>query len=190
MGNQWDPTACTGHAVPEPPAGEHCEAVALRRRSIDLPRRRLIVTESLAEVGGELTFGPTKSHAERSVPLTRSLVEALDNHLDERVDRRLDALVFTSQKGHPLRYANFRREVWSRAVRSAKVPKIGMHVLRHSAAAAMIRAGASPKTLQTILGHKSAGFTLSVYGHVFDEDMDALAERLEEIVHPPQERHR
>jgi len=70
-------------------------------------------------------------------------------------------------------------------VRSAKVPKIGMHVLRHSAAAAMIRAGASPKTLQTILGHQSAGFTLSVYGHVFDEDMDALAERLEEIVHPP-----
>lgn len=160
------------------------EAVALRRRSIDLPRRRLIVTESLAEVGSELTFGPTKSHAERSVPLTRSLVEGLENHLDERVDRRLDALVFTSEKGHPLRYANFRRVVWSPALRSAKVPKVGLHVLRHSAAAAMIRAGASPKTLQTILGHQSAGFTLSVYGHVFDEDMDALAERLEEVFHP------
>ena len=41
-----------------------------------------------------------------------------------------------------------------------------------------------PFTLQTILGHQSAGFTLSVYGHVFDEDMDALAERLEEVFHP------
>ena len=130
------------------------------------------------------SFGPTKSHAERSVPLTSSLVEGLENHLDKRVDRRLDALVFTSEKGHPLRYANFRREVWNPALRSAKVPKIGLHVLRHSAAAAMIRAGALPKTLQTILGHQSAGFTLSVYGHVFDEDMDALAERLEEVFHP------
>lgn len=160
------------------------EAVALRRRSVDLTRRRLIVTESLAEVGGELTFGPTKSHAERSVPLTRSLVEALQRHLDERVDRRLDALVFTSEKGRPLRYANFRRAVWNPAVRSAKVQRIGLHVLRHSAAATMISAGALPKTLQTVLGHQSAGFTMSVYGHVFDEDLDALADRLEEILSP------
>jgi len=158
------------------------EAAALRRRSIDLVRRRLIVTESLAEVGGELTFGSTKSHAERSVPLTSSLAEALEKHLDERVDRGLDELVFTSEKGHPLRYSNFRREVWSPAVRSAKVPKIGLHVLRHSAAAAMISAGALPKTLQAVLGHQSAGFTMSVYGHVFDEDLDALADRLEEIL--------
>jgi integrase len=158
------------------------EAVALRRRSVDLPGRRLIVAESLAEVGGELTFGPTKSHAERTVPLTRSLAEALEAHLEERVDKSPDALVFTSEKGHPLRYSNFRREVWQPAVRSAKIADTGMHVLRHSAAAAMIRAGASPKALQAILGHQSAGFTLSVYGHVFEEDVAALAERLEEVL--------
>lgn len=84
------------------------EAVALRRRRVDLARRRLLVTESLAEVGRELTLGPTKSHAERSVPLTRSLVVATYRHLDERVDMRLGALVFTSEKGRPLRYAYFR----------------------------------------------------------------------------------
>jgi len=149
-----------------------------------LTGRRLIVTESLAEVGAELTFGPTKSHAERSVALTRSLADALETHLAKRVGRRRDALVFTSEKGHPLRYSNFRREVWNPAVRSANVPKIGMHVLRHSAAAAMIRAGASPKALQVILGHQSAGFTLSVYGHVFEQDVAALAERLEEVLSP------
>jgi integrase len=158
------------------------EAVALRRRSVDLLGRRLLVSESLAEVGGELIFGPTKSHAERGVPLTASLVAALETHMDDRVSTDLDALLFTSPKGHPLRYANFRREVWAPALRSAKVPKVGLHVLRHSAAAALIRAGASPKALQAILGHQSAGFTLSVYGHVFEQDMAALAERLEAIV--------
>ena len=43
----------------------------------------------------------------------------------------------------------------------------------------MIRAGASPKTVQTVLGHASAAFTLTVYGHIFDADLDDLAERLE-----------
>ena len=158
------------------------EAAALRRRSVDLPGRKLLVSESLAEVGGEMTFGSTKNHAERDIPLTPSLAAALEAHLDARVRTDLEALVFTSPKGHPLRYANFRREIWIPALRSAKVPRIGLHVLRHSAASAMIRAGASPKALQTILGHQSAGFTLSVYGHVFEQDMAALAERLEVVV--------
>jgi len=158
------------------------EAVALRRRSVDLLGRKLLVSESLADVGGELFFGPTKSHAERSVPLTASAAVGLEAHLNGRVHADLGALVFTSPKGHPLRYANFRREVWNPALRSAKIPRIGLHVLRHSAASAMIRAGASPKALQAILGHQSAGFTLSVYGHVFEQDMAALADRLEAIV--------
>ncbi|MGH2739356.1 MAG: tyrosine-type recombinase/integrase [Actinomycetota bacterium] len=160
------------------------EAVALRRRSVDLLRRRLLVTESLAEIGAELIFGPTKSHAERSVPLTNSVSDKVQQHLDERVAVDVDALLFTSEKGRPLRYSNFRREVWNPALNSAKVAKVGLHVLRHSAAAAMIRAGASPKALQVILGHQSAGFTLSVYGHVFEQDMAELAQRLEEIVNP------
>lgn len=78
--------------------------------------------------------------------------------------------------------ANFRREVWIPALRSAKLPGIGLQVLRHSAVAAMIRAGASPKALQVILGHQSAGFTLTVYGHIFEQDVAKLAERLEVVV--------
>jgi hypothetical protein len=46
----------------------------------------------------------------------------------------------------------------------------------------MIRAGASPKALQVILGHQSAGFTLTVYGHIFEQDVAKLAERLEVVV--------
>ncbi len=45
----------------------------------------------------------------------------------------------------------------------------------------MIHAGASPKAMQTVLGHASAGFTLSVYGHLLDGDLDGLGERLEAV---------
>ena len=60
------------------------------------------------------------------------------------------------------------------------LPAVGVHVLRHSAAARMIAAGASPKAVQTVLGHANAGFTLSVYGHMFDAELDDLASRLDE----------
>jgi integrase len=43
----------------------------------------------------------------------------------------------------------------------------------------MIAASGSPKTLQTILRHASAAFTLTVYGHLFDDDLEALAAALD-----------
>lgn len=155
------------------------EAAALRRRCVNLLRRRLRVEESLAEVGGNLSFGPTKSHASRSVPLAPSVAERLSTRLaDVRTDP--DVLIFTSPRGGPLRYSNFRTEVWRPTLKSLELPMVGLHVLRHSAAARMIRAGWSPKAVQQVLGHGSAAFTLTVYGHLFDDDLDSLAEALDE----------
>jgi integrase len=82
-----------------------------------------------------------------------------------------------SPRGAPLRYSNFRIKVWRPALVCSGLPMVGLHVLRHSAAAGLIAAGASAKTVQTILGHGSAAFTLTVYGHLFDADLDDLAAR-------------
>ena len=43
----------------------------------------------------------------------------------------------------------------------------------------MIQAGGSPKALQSIMGHRSAAFTLSVHGHIFDAALNDLAARLD-----------
>jgi hypothetical protein len=43
----------------------------------------------------------------------------------------------------------------------------------------MIRAKWPPKAVQQVLGHASAAFTLSIYGHLFDDDLDELANALE-----------
>jgi hypothetical protein len=45
----------------------------------------------------------------------------------------------------------------------------------------LISAGATPKALQQVLGHGSAAFSLTAYGHIFDADLDELAERLDSI---------
>ncbi len=61
----------------------------------------------------------------------------------------------------------------------AGLPPVGLHTLRHSGAARLISAGASPKAVQSIIGHRSAAFTLNVYGHIFETDLDALGEMLD-----------
>ncbi len=158
------------------------EAAALRRRSVDVLRRRLRVEESLAEVGGTLIFGATKSHAARAVPLPPSLLEALEHHLED-VGPHPEALLFTAARGGPLRYSRFYATRWRPTLRALSLPMVGIHVLRHSAAARLIGAGASPKAVQTILGHASAAFTLTRYGHLFDSDLDDLAASLD-LVRP------
>jgi integrase len=78
--------------------------------------------------------------------------------------------------------------IWVPTLKRLEIPHVGLHALRHSAAARMISAGASAKAIQTVLGHASVAFTLTVYGHMFDSDLDALADRLDQP-HSPLARH-
>jgi integrase len=44
----------------------------------------------------------------------------------------------------------------------------------------MISAGASIKAVQRSLGHASAAVTLDRYSHLYDDDLEALADALDE----------
>ena len=54
------------------------------------------------------------------------------------------------------------------------------HGLRHTAASLAVSAGANVKHVQRMLGHASAAMTLDVYSGLFDDDLDAVADRLGE----------
>ena len=64
------------------------------------------------------------------------------------------------------------------AVKSAKVGPLTPHELRHTAASLAVSAGASVLALQRMLGHDKPSTTLDVYSDLFDEDLDAVADRL------------
>ena len=46
----------------------------------------------------------------------------------------------------------------------------------------MIASGASVKVVQAQLGHKTATMTLDQYGHLFPDDLEAVAEALDAAV--------
>lgn len=153
------------------------ELVALRVGAVDLMRRRLEVAESATEISGRLVFGTPKSHQRRSVPVRRSLVDALAVQM---AGKSADDFVFTSPRGGPLRPMNFRRRIFDPAAAAAGLDGLTPHELRHTAASLLVASGANVKAVQRMLGHASAAMTLDVYSGLFDDDLDALADRLDE----------
>jgi hypothetical protein len=53
------------------------------------------------------------------------------------------------------------------------------HALRHTAASLAIAAGANVKVVQTMLGHTSATMTLDLYGHLFENQLDEVADAMD-----------
>jgi integrase len=78
-----------------------------------------------------------------------------------------------------LRLDNWRRRVWDPAVAEAELVGLIPHDLRHTAASLVIASGASVKHVQRMLGHKDAAMTLNVYASLFEDDLDAVADRLD-----------
>jgi len=155
------------------------ELAALRVRNVDMLKQRLFVEQSLAEVNGRLIFGATKTHAARSVPVPSFLIEPLGLAMP---GKGRDDLLFTSPQGEPLRISNFRGRVFDPAVRSAGLDGLTPHGLRHTAASLAVSSGANIKAVQRMLGHKDAAMTLNVYADLFDDELDAVAGRLDEAV--------
>jgi integrase len=155
------------------------EVAALRVHYLDLLAGRAEIVESATEVGGRLVWGPTKTYERRSVPLPRFLGQEVGAYLADR-PHDPDALVFTMPAGGPLRASKFGERYFRPAVRAAGLPEaLRVHDLRHTAASLAIREGASVKAVQAMLGHKSATVTLDRYGHLYPDELEALADRLD-----------
>lgn len=153
------------------------EATALRASRVDLMRRRLEIAEAVSEVNGSLTWGSPKGHKRRSVPVPKFVAEILTEVMAGRTG---EDLVFTTSRGAVLRRSNWRRDVFDRATSAVDLEGLTPHELRHTAASLAVQAGANVKAVQRMLGHASAAMTLDVYSGLFDDDLDGVADRLDE----------
>jgi integrase len=154
------------------------ELSALRVRRLDLMRRRADIVEAVAEVGGQAIFSTPKTHQVRTVPIPRFLVDELARQV---AGKGPDDFVFTSPRGGLLRLQNFRHTVFEPAVRRAGLDGLTPHGLRHTAASLAITSGADVKVVQQMLGHASATMTLDLYGHLYGDRLDEIADRMDQM---------
>lgn len=152
------------------------EMAALRVRRMDLAPRRAVIAEAVADVNGAAIFDSPKTHLRREAPIARFLLKDLAAAVQGR-DR--DAFVFPAPLGGVLHLRNFRRSVFDPTVRAAGLDGLTPHELHYTAASLAIASGANVKVVQQMLGHKSATMTLDLYGHLFGDQLDDVADAME-----------
>lgn len=144
----------------------------------------IVVDRQLVTRSGRATeFGPLKTKASyRTIPLPKTVVDALNEHLATR-DIADDDLVFTLH-GKPITRQAF-GHVWRPVAKVAGLNHAtgpGMHALRHYYASLLIRYGESVKTVQARLGHASASETLDTYSHLWPDSDDRTRDAIDSVL--------
>ncbi|MGS2805964.1 tyrosine-type recombinase/integrase [Nocardia sp. MW-W600-9] len=167
------------------------EMAALRPRDVDLRRRRIHIARSASKVNSRTVITTPKTWELRSVAVPAEVAELLAPVVGAQRDPV--GLLWSRPDGTPIRPPTtthwFRKAVGRCITASVPVgedgtrgpatfPRVTAHQLRHTAASLMISSGAHVKTVQRQLGHKSATMTLDNYGHLFDDDLDGVADRM------------
>ena len=156
------------------------EAAGLRVRDVDFARQRISVSVNAVEVGGLIEIGTPKSHKRRSVAFPNFLARSLR---EQTVNKSPNDLVFPGSFGQHMkrtRVSTGSRSWFKTALVDSGLAPMTLHDLRHTAASLAISSGANVKAVQRMLGHASAAMTLDVYADLFDDDLDALAQRLDD----------
>ncbi len=157
------------------------EVFGLQLSGLDLLRRQIHVNQQLVLLPGRPPeLGPPKTAASvRIIPIPAFLCEELASHLAE-FGTGEQGLVFTDDRGRPLRRNRFSESIWRPAAKAVGVPQgTVFHSLRHYYASLLIRHGESVTTVQHRLGHASAMETLDTYGHLWPDSEERTREVVE-----------
>lgn len=130
-------------------------------------------------VNGSILVGTPKTHERRSVPYPKFLATPIAAACE---GKGRDDLVFDDGHGGYQRTPTMvTNSWWDAALVEAGLPPMMIHDLRHTAASLAVSAGANVKAVQRMLGHASAAMTLDTYSDLFDDDLDAVADRLNDV---------
>jgi integrase len=126
------------------------------RSVIDLKERLIFIPAELA-----------KNHKSRKIPLSLDLIDML-----KQMQR-------ASSKGEVFRIKDIKRS-FDNAKKKAKIDRLRIHDLRHTAASRMIEAGVNVVDVCEILGHSDLKITMK-YCHASSEKKRLAIEKLSEI---------
>lgn len=167
------------------------ECMGLSWKQVDFQRGRITVSQQLQKEkikGGRYYIEPTtKSGKPRTIEPPPIAFEYLRAEKVKQAENRLaagaawsnpDDLVFTDESGRHYAVSTFYKR-FKQIAASVGRPDARPHDLRHTAATVAIASGADVKSVQTLLGHATASFTLNVYAHTSEQMMKDTASRVQ-----------
>jgi integrase len=155
------------------------EVVGLRVSDFTNDSRTVVVSHSLSEISGKFYETTTKTEMDRLIFIPKSISEQLKKRVESLNN---DDLVFSNERGRPLSNSNFRRRIYLPAIRSAGVPKVTIHDLRHTSASLAINNGADIISVSRMLGHSDTAMTLRKYAHFYTKSLMDLSDDLNKLL--------
>lgn len=162
------------------------ELAGLRWDVVDLDAGRMRITRTRVSVGGTAVESTPKTDASRRlIPLDAGLVTVLKAHRERQLFEQRkwgeswvdSGYVFVREDGAPLHPESISQR-FDRLIARAKLRRIRLHDLRHTAATLMLEDGTPVKVAAEMLGHSNPNVTQATYQHVMPGMTEAAGERL------------
>ncbi len=164
---------------------------ALGLKWADIAGNTISVQRSLVTSGHSWTIAePKTQRSRRTVPLAASTVKALQKHRRIQAQEKLKAgsnyqdndFIFANSTGMPLDIKNITARHFRKVLSAAKLPKIRLYDLRHTAATLMLAAGVNPKVASERLGHSTIVLTMDTYSHVLPDMQQDAVDRVDRLL--------
>lgn len=150
------------------------ELLALNVGDYDPATNAITVSKSLERVKGVNHIGePKNKQSIRAVTIPASVAAMLDKYISTLYEPTPEEPLWPTLTGDHLAYR------LEQAAKKAEVKKIRLHDLRHSHAAMLIDLDVNILAISKRLGHKDIKTTLNIYGHLYKEHAEEIAQKLE-----------
>lgn len=144
------------------------EILALRWSDVDFKDRTIQIRRTLQEVSGRFTLSEGKTTtARRKLTLGQLALDALrQRKADADQEGHKSPYVFTTYEGTFVSASALRQRHFKPLLKTAKLPDIPFHGLRHTFATTMLGQGVAVKVAAEALGHANPAITARLYQHV------------------------
>ena len=153
------------------------ELLALRWEDLNVKERILTVNKQVTRMEGELDVAePKTKNSVRKVALSQQAVDLLVQEHEQHPD---NPILFPSPRTGGYWSPDAVSRINRKLLKNAGIEEhVRFHDLRHTFATMAISSGVDVKTLSSMLGHFSAGFTLDTYTHITNDMQRGAAEKI------------
>ena len=156
------------------------EMMALDWNAINFNENTIVVRRSFTSSRFQK---PKTKQSRRSVNMSPSVAKVLKAHKLKKGNPSGANLLFDRGNGLPKDPDSLTKNHWPQLLRTAGVREsVRLHDLRHTFCSLLLAQGASPKYIQSQLGHSSIMVTMDRYGHLMPETNQRERELLDETV--------
>ena len=157
------------------------ELTALLWTDLDVEARTLRVSKSAGRLKGEVRVTePKTANSVRTIILPKETVDLLvQEHAKHPENPYMFPSPVTGRMYGPDCIGRLHKTLLKKAGITENIP---FHGLRHTFATLAIQQGVDVKTVSSILGHYSAGFTLDTYAHVTTQAQRQAADTMANIL--------